>query len=319
MRQRLRYFLLLVMLATALAAAATSGAGSTERGESLNTASSESIAQVQFSSPAWYAIVLRSPMKVRMLYARNDVIVDTQHPGRSLTIERVDPDIGVFRERAGSRAHSLRPGNPLPGFPELLFTGTVQLDQLHFRYKPVEQTTWADPVLVTIEGSQAVLEVEAVRSSSSTKQFPSTMAPRKLDPAAFEKIRVKTVKAHTYEIPAADVKPVIEDVGQMFAHLQPMLLPTFSQQTGVSWYFTSAVVDGVLSRGGFTVSNLKVAQYLGIEVGDTIFSINGHSVTSPLNAYWAYQETIARNPMLSELRVDLSRGGVPITKTYQIR
>lgn len=318
MRRQLRYPVLLAALAAALPAAAA-GAGSTVRGETPRAAFGESVAQVQFSSPAWYAIVLHRPTKARMLYTGNDVIVDARHSGRSLTIERVDPDILVFRERAGSRPKSLRLGNPIPGFPELWFTDTVTLNQLHFRYKPVEQTSRVDPVLVTIEGSRAVLEVEVVRSSAATKQFPPSSAPRKLDPALFEKVRVKKVGTHAYEIPATDVKPVFENVGQMFAALKPMLLPTFSRQTGMSWHLTSAVADGVLNQGGFTVTNLKVARFLGIEVGDTIFSINGHPVTSPLNAYWAYQETIARNPLLSELRVDLNRSGVPLTKTYQIR
>ena len=130
---------------------------------------------------------------------------------------------------------------------------------------------------------------------------------------------MKEVGRHAYQIPAADAKPVIENVGEMFVNLQPRLLPSFSPQTGLNWHLTSAVADGVLNQGGFTVTNLKIAQYFGIEVGDTIRSINGHPVTSPLSAYWAYQETIARNPLLSELRVDLQRGPVPITKTYQIR
>jgi hypothetical protein len=319
MRRQLQQFVLLVALAAALPAVTASGAGSTARGETPRMTFDDSVAQIQFPSPGWYAIVLHKPTKARMLYARNDVIVDARHPARSWTIERVDSDNLAFRERAGSRLHSLRLGNPIPGFPELWFTDTVQLNQLHFRYKPVKQITRVDPVLVAIEGSRAVLEVEVVRSSAVPKQFSPMPAPRKLDPALFEKIRVKKVGAHAYEIPARDVKPVLDNVGQMFAALKPMLLPTFSQQTGMSWYFTSAVADGMLNQGGFTVTNLKVARFLGIEVGDTIFSINGYPVTSPLNAYWAYQETIARNPLLSELRVDLNRSGVPLTKTYQIR
>jgi hypothetical protein len=319
MRQQSRQFVLLVALATALPTSMARGDGSAARGEAPRAAFDEPVAQIQFSSPTWYAIVLHRPTKARVLYTRNDVIVDVRHARQSWTIERVDPGILVVREHAGSRPHSLRLGNTIPGFSELWFTGTVKLDQLYFRYKPVEQPTRADPVLIAIEGSRAILEVEVARSSASTKQFPPAPEPRKLDPALFEKVRVKKVGAHAYEIPAADAKPVLENVGQMFAALKPTLLPTFSQQTGMSWYFTSAVADGMLSQGGFTVTNLKVAQFLGIEVGDTIFSINGHPVTSPLNAYWAYQETIARNPLLSELRVDLNRSGVPLTKTYQIR
>jgi hypothetical protein len=317
MRRQLRYPVLLAALVTVLPAAATDAGSASD--ETPRAIFDGSVAQVQFSSPEWYAIVLHKPTKARMLYSRNDVIVDARHQGRSWTIERVDPGSLTFRERAGGRPYSLRPGNPIPGFPELWFTDTVKLNQLHFRYKPVDQAQRADPVLIAVEGPRAVLEVEVVRSAASIKQFPPTTAPRKLDQALFEKVRVKKVGAHAYEIPARDVQPVIENVGQMFASLKPMLLPTFSQETGMSWSFTSAVADGTLNQGGFTVTNLKAARFFGIEVGDTIFSINGHPVTSPLNAYLAYQETIARNPLLSKLRVDLSRNGVPLTKTYRIR
>jgi hypothetical protein len=320
MTRRARYLMLLAMLTAAMPAASAGAAGSTARGENPLIVAGESLAQVQLSSPSWYAIVLQKPARIRLLYSKKDVLFDARHPGESLTIVQVDPDTLVFREGAGNRLRSLRAGNPIPGFPGLFFTGTVKLDQLHFRYKPVERIAHTDPVLIALEGSRAVLEVEVLRSSATAGgPLSQTATLRKLDPAVFEQVRVKAIGKHAYEIASADVRPVIEGVGQMFANLKPMLLPLFSQQTGMTWHLTSAVADGDLTQGGFTVTNLKTARYFGIESGDTIFRINGYSVTSPFSAYWAYQEAIARNPLLSELRVDLIRGGAPITKIYRIQ
>jgi len=319
MMRQMSYLVLLAMLAAVMPVAAAMATGTPPRSQNAFVPQGDSLAQVQFSSPAWYAVVLHKPTKTRMLYTGKDVIIHAQQPERSLTIVRVDPDVLVFRQGISKQQRSLPAGNPVPGFPELFFAETVTLDQLHFQYTPVERIAHAEPIVIAIEGSRAVLGVEVVRVSTPAASPPPAAAPRKLDPAVFEQVRVKEVGKNAYRIPAADVKPVIENVGEMFANLQPRLLPSFSQQTGLNWNLTSAVADGVLNQSGFTVTNSKIAQYFGIEIGDTIQRINGHPVTSPISAYWAYQETVARNPLLSELRVDLNRSGTPITKTYQIR
>jgi len=62
-----------------------------------------------------------------------------------------------------------------------------------------------------------------------------------------------------------------------------------------------------------------VAQFFGLQVGDTITMLNGHSVNSPLNAWWTFQEVFVRNPTLTVLRVDLIREGKRMTTTFQIR
>jgi hypothetical protein len=108
-------------------------------------------------------------------------------------------------------------------------------------------------------------------------------------------------------------------VGKVFVDLRPMIGPNFSSVTGAGMRITSAVGDGVLNRSGFLVTNIKVAQTFGIMVGDVVQSINGHAVNSLLNAWWIYQELIVRNPGLSELRVEIVRGGSHMTKVYKIR
>jgi len=115
------------------------------------------------------------------------------------------------------------------------------------------------------------------------------------------------------------VGPAIENVGQVLADLQPMVAPALSIQSGLTFNLTSAVVDGTLSNAGFTVTNPKVAQRFGIEMGDIIKRFNGHEVNSPLDAWMAYQEFIIRNPLQSQMRVDLQHDGIPTTKLYRVR
>ena len=55
------------------------------------------------------------------------------------------------------------------------------------------------------------------------------------------------------------------------------------------------------------------------QVGDTVLRINDNPVTSPLNAWWAYQEFVARNPTQSDVRVDIRREGSLVTKTFRIK
>ena len=142
---------------------------------------------------------------------------------------------------------------------------------------------------------------------------------RKLDPVLFEELPVKEVEPNTYEVDATAVAPAIDNVGQVLADLQPMLAPALSLHAGLTFDLTSAVVDGTLSNAGFTVTNSKIARRFGIEVGDIIKQVNGHEVNSPVDAWMAYQEFIIRNPLQSEMRLDLQRQGVPTTKLYRVR
>ncbi|MDA2912174.1 hypothetical protein MYX04_14740, partial [Nitrospiraceae bacterium AH_259_D15_M11_P09] len=109
---------------------------------------------------------------------------------------------------------------------------------------------------------------------------------RKLDPELFAEIPVEEVEPNTYEVDAEDVRPAIENVDQVLADFQAMIVPTLSLQHGLRLNVKSAVVDGTLSQSGFTVKRIGVAQTFGIQVGDTITSLNGHPVNSPRHAWW---------------------------------
>jgi membrane-associated protease RseP (regulator of RpoE activity) len=98
-----------------------------------------------------------------------------------------------------------------------------------------------------------------------------------------------------------------------------MVSPRVTSRAGLDFQVSSALADGVLDRSGFTITNNKVAEMFGIQVGDTIVKLNGQPVNSPLNAWWAYQETLIKNPNQAEMQLDLRRGSTTVRKTYRIK
>ena len=315
-------------LTWAVLVSGASGAGVAESGESQHATPGEAAtADIKFATPKPYAVVQQEPGKVRKLCANGDVLVDPRNLKRSVVVQRVVSGGMVVRESSTGLERSLRPGELVPGLPELTFVKTVMLDLLQYRFKVVEHVTQSDAVLVSLLGSRAVLEKEILRvaslpapsdASAQGPPLPSANA-HKLDPDLFANVRMEEIGANSYELSAADLKPIIERVGQVFAGLGPVAAPALAGLTGASFDMTSAAGDATITRSGFTVTNLKVAQFFGIHVGDTITSLNGRPVDSPLNAWWTFQEIFVNNPNLTDLRVDLIRGGKQSTKIYRIR
>ncbi len=287
-------------------------------------AANEESADISLPMPKRYAVLQEELGKVRRLYTSGDVLIHPQNPTRSLMIQRVEAEVLVFRESQKGRQRSLRSGRPVPGFPGVTFVGTVMLKQLQYRFKVVDRVTDAEPVLVALTGSQAVLEKEVLRLPPhllhrASKPTPQRPTQPKLDGELFKQVRAKEVNDNTYEVDQDTLKPVIENVEQVLAELEPTLSPAFSLQTGMRFNFTSRAGDGTLNRSGFTVTRLPVARTFGIEVGDTIISLNSRPVNSPRNAWWTFQELFINNRTLTKLHVNLIRAVRLMTKTYRIR
>ena len=289
----------------------------------------EASAEISFPAPTRYAVVLYEPGKVQRLHTRGDAIFHPQAPMRSLTVDRVNATAIILRDGPRGRRQSVPTGKPIPDFGGLLFTGTVMLDQLHYRYKVVERVVHADPVLVSIEGSRAVLEVEVPYSRAAASVAPSevttpsasypTSPPRAaLDAGLLGHVRVKEASPGIYDVNASDMQSVLENAGRVLADLSPMVLPIIRIKTGLQYRITSAASDGVISREGFTVTVPKLAQRAGIEVGDIILSVNGRPVNGLASLYRIYRD-ILRDPVLATVQMELERQGARLTKTYRIR
>ncbi len=280
-------------------------------------------AEVRFPMPARHAVVLRQPGEVRSLYGGGDVILHPQESGRALTVVRIEPSRLMVREGAGGRLQVLQAGEALPGFLGYTFARTVLVDAVHYRYRRVERIVHLDPVLVALEGSRAILEVEVPRRAGSTPGTVSAAGPgpprrTTLDGTLLRQVHVWEVASDRYEVQAADAQAVLENAGRVLAELSPGVLPTYSTTGGMQYRITSAASDGVLGRQGFTVTAPKLAERAGFEVGDTILSVNGVPVDGFSSLYRIYQQ-VRRNTGLATVRVELERRGSRLTKMYRVR
>jgi hypothetical protein len=313
-------------------------------GPASNANVGEGSAEIRLPAPRLYAIVVEEPGNARMLYSSGSVFTDHQNPIRSMVIEQVEAEKLLLRKGASLPPQTVRSGRQIPDFPNLIFIGTVRVDRLQYRAKFVDEVKHFDPVVLAIEGSRAILEVEVPREpskarapsspqlgsrptriqlggSASTQPNRSALIRNKprLIPELFDSISSKEVSANIYEVDATATRRAIDNVGQLLPNPAEMLIALTAIQTGMTLPVNTEVVDGSLSQAGFTLTNVKIAQHLGLNVGDTITSINGRAVSSPVEAYWTYQEIIIRNPILEEVRIDLKRGAHQITKLYKLR
>jgi hypothetical protein len=321
--------LVLSVLAVSEPAAAPLAAEAPARGKEAAVTLGEASAEVRFPEPVRYAVVLREPGKARMVFTHRDVLFHSGNPSLSWTVERVEAQALILRKGPSGRPLSLPPGSPIPGFPGLRFTGTVLLDRVLYRYKAVERLTQPDPLLVTLEGSRATLEIEVLRPARSSPAIPPEVldapspppipSPRTpLDAEVLGKVRVREVAPGLYDVNAADVKGALEDAGRVLAEVWPAVQPALSLQTGLEYRITSAASDGVLSAQGYTVTAPKLAERFGIQAGDTILSVNGQRVDGFASLYGIYR-AVQSDPALRTVQVELDRRGTHLFKTYLIR
>lgn len=285
--------------------------------------------EIGLPAPVRYAILGQAPGEIRRLLARGDVLFHPQDPARSWTVERVEAKTVVLREGPRGRRLAIRSGTPIPGFPGFTFIDTVLLDQLQYRYRVVDRLRHLDPVLISLQGTRAVLEVETLHSEAPAGGSPfEGAAPPASEPARpgrvtldgdlLEKVRVREAGPGLYDVPAGDVQAVLDNAGDVLADLWPSVQPSLSLKTGLEYRITSAVGDGVLTGQGFTVTAPKLAERAGIQVGDTILRVNGQPVDGFASLYGIFQ-AVRQVPALRTVQVELARGGARLTKTYRIR
>jgi len=300
---------------------------------------SEVSGEIAFPESRRYAILQHKRDRTRWLVAMGEALTPPKKTASSWVIESIERGTLALRSTSQSRLVTVRRGSTIPGQADLVFADTVMVKKIQYRSKPVSRLTRQVPILVSLEGATAVLENEVLRSSSgpiapapelsivsirslgssSTDSPADSGATARLTPEMIDAIPVKEVAPDTYELDAPSAMAILGTVGQALEQFNPTVAPAFSVQTGLTLNVHSAVGEGTLSRKGFTVTNLKVAQTFGIQVGDTVLSINGYAVNSPVNAWWTYQELTLRNQSLNEVRVDLLRDGSLLTKTYLLR
>jgi Beta-propeller repeat len=81
------------------------------------------------------------------------------------------------------------------------------------------------------------------------------------------------------------------------------------------FHVTSVLGDGVLTERGLTVTALRLPFDAGIQVGDTVTSVNG----LPVRQFQAVVLAMRRDPDLNTVRVELDRDGQRMTLVYRVR
>ena len=81
------------------------------------------------------------------------------------------------------------------------------------------------------------------------------------------------------------------------------------------FHVASVLGDGVLTERGLTVTALRLPFDAGIQVGDTVTSVNGLTVRQ----FPAVVLAMRRDPDLNTVRVELDRNGQRMTLVYRVR
>lgn len=280
--------------------------------------------EMRLSPPKHYAVVQDRRHDRKALYTAGDVIVHPTDPARSLTFERVDGSGVRVRDSAIRGRRTVHRGGALPGFPELILDRTVLLEVLQYRFKVVARIVTEEPRVISIAGATAVLEKQVLRlpdhgARGSPSEIPATPGSGTKNRADGLAASIREVDTNLYEVPEAVARPIIETAGRMLSQVRPRFTPTYASGKTPPVDWTSVMGDVSLTDQGFTVTRPGIAQRFGIEVGDRVVRLNGRPVTSPLSAWWTYQELFIKDRHASNLRVDIQRDGRVIRKTVRIR
>src|SRR4029450_10793027 len=123
--------------------------------------------------------------------------------------------------------------------------------------------------------------------------------------------------------PESDVAPAGgAGSGRFEAHLLDGALTDLSLKvrpvslgSRAGFHVTSVLGDGVLTERGLTVTALRLPFDAGIQVGDTVTSVNG----LPVRQFHAVVLPMRRAPDLNPVRVELARSGRRRTRVYRVR
>ena len=255
-------------------------------------------AKFTFPTPKRFAVVQQAAGKIRRIYTDGNVLGHDTASGHSVLVLRVSAEGMVVRDTRTGREHLVRPGQPVPASPGTTFVGTVLLTQVEYRLREVDHVIKEEPVLIMLADTVAILE----------QQVP----PRD------SKLRVNQVDEETFIVDGATWWPAIEEVGRTLSPKMLRLREALSV-SGMDVRISSDAGTAMLDSAGFTVTSLNFDQRFGVQVGDTIVTLNGYRVTSPLNAWGVFQDLFTKNRDLTELRVQIYRGGERLYKTYRIR
>ncbi len=224
---------------------------------------------------------------------------------------------------------------PFVGGLGLLFTGgvlvgTVLLTQVEYRFREVDHVTEEEPVLIMPADTAAILEQQVPRGSSAPSSPPrSSLRPRtsasqratppiQSQPTVVSKVRVNQVDEDNSIVDGETLLLAIEEAEEILSLMMPQISAALSRLPGMGLSISSAAGTATLDYRGFTVTDLRLRQRFGLQVGDTIVSLNRHPVNSLQSAMRIFHDLFVKNRDLTELRLEIYRRGTLLYKTYRI-
>jgi hypothetical protein len=282
-------------------------------------------AAIEFSLPKRYVVISYPENNMKWLYTSGDLIFHGKKQTPVLSIERIEQHGVLFRHKRSDKKKFLPFGYPLPDLPHLTLVQKVPLTEIHYQFKMVDDMPEFEPILKFIEGRRAYVEKEVLEDSlhgpqlstipvSSTKVVP-TLLPSKL----ITNIKITQVDKETYDIDKESLKPLYKSLRRHIGNPNESLGLAIAAVTHRSLEFHTSVVDGTLSKQGFTLTRVVEGERFGLRIGDRLISINEQPVFSPRSAWWVVQVLLIKNRELTPLRLKIVRDGMLIRTTYRIK
>ncbi len=297
-------------------------------GNPIRSATEHTNADISFSSPKRYALISDGEKHIQRLYAKGSLLFQENRWTPVLIIERIEPQGVLIRQTKTDRKELLPFGHQLPGLPHLTLVKDVALTEIRYGFKVVDDQPDQEPIVKRIEGSRAYLvkEVRAVSLSSTRQALMQTSVPSPPPSSSpgnsiISKIQVTQLDEDNYAIDKESLRPLANSVRRGLGNLKQSFDLAFSVLTPTSLQLTSSLGDATISQQGFTITrfgNFRKEE-LGLQVGDRIMTINDRSVTSPLSAYGVVRILLSENKNVDQLKVNLVREDIPITKTYHLK
>lgn len=308
-RNRRRYRWLLAVLVVALFP--LRGAATLPRGDADFQALS---AEVVFREPLRYAVIVREGDGARMLRGRGDALLAPEGADYVM-VERVDARALTLRRGLHAPRQTIPQGAALPGLPGHVFSDSVLLAHVSYRYRGVSRVRNPEPRLVSLNGSEAIVELETVLGGGGEQLQSAPPAP---DAGPLARVRIWRVGDAEYALHRGEVRLLLDHGGQVLSDLRPLLLPAVSLRDGIHFRVRCGATDGVLTRDGFAVTNAKLIARLGLLEGDLVRSVNGIPADGLRGLVQVYRE-IRRNAALARIDLELERQGKRVLQTYWLR
>jgi hypothetical protein len=239
----------------------------------------------------------------------------------------------------GGQTVEILKGGRLPGRRVLIFERSVLLDTLRFqvRYGTPTAPPGAGYSVVELRGRQAILQRDALPGEGQATGGVAAEAGRPADSLAalvppgatsrppadkladlVNRMPLREVAPDTWEVPTKDAMALESHVGELLAETLRSSTLSLTSQSGVALNVETSLGTGTLDRQGFLINSLKLAQRMGLEMGDRILFVNDHAVNSLASLYHLYR-SLKSDPGVSEVKVVVTRRSQIRTVTYRLR